>query len=37
MERQLGLDEKPLEIFKKLNEVGRKPLFMLRKYEKKDS
>jgi protein STE50 len=33
-ERCLGLDEKPLIVFKELSEAGGKPLFMLRKCEK---
>ena len=36
VQRPLGLDEKPLMIFKKLNEAGQKPSFMLRKRERKD-
>lgn len=31
-ERCLGLDEKPLELFKQLNLEGRKPMFMLRRH-----
>lgn len=31
-ERSLGLDEKPLLIFKQLDREGRKPMFMLRKH-----
>ena len=31
-ERCLGLDEKPLILFKKLDREGRKPMFMLRRH-----
>jgi hypothetical protein len=32
MERCLGLDEKPLMLFKQLDREGRKPMFMLRRH-----
>jgi hypothetical protein len=34
-ERCLGMDEKPLVLFKQLSEEGKKPVFMLRKKPEK--